>query len=178
MNTKKQALWLSRFYAELEENDNGVTYKNTVCANSPNMNTNPHELHHWKVTPKQQAKIIYLKMMIGSEVDMEFSNCLFDSGLHIDKLSEIQNKKYPYGDCEDYWQECRIRENHWHHWQGGERPIPEGLDGKILLRDKTIYSLPKEVNWHHGLENELFEIISFMVTGKKDGYIYEWEQEK
>ena len=73
---------------------------------------------------------------------------------------------------------CRVRENHWHSWTGGECPLPEGLKIEVLLRSgatgiKNVGSL--NLQWEHyhcDLQTCLTDIIAFKVLGVADGWEY------
>jgi len=67
---------------------------------------------------------------------------------------------------------CRPRMNHWHSWQGGECPLPEGLVVEVLRRgvpgNLTYDGYSGLLGWEHQLEmNSLSfrDIIAFKVTG-------------
>lgn len=133
--------------------------------------------------PKPKKKIIDLSMMVGSDIDMEFK--LNSTEWKIGKLSFI-NKDSTEGIFYHALNfhgsnKCRIRQDHWHVWQGGKCPLPDGLRIKIMLRNgripnSTTYAT-EEWTWEHHEEDG--DIIAFKVDDIADEYIceHDWDNE-
>jgi len=180
MNTKEKAQWLSDFYSQLAKNDNGIYHPAFPNPGGPNMDTNVG-INTWQVKePKPKKQIIDLSMMIDSEIDMEFEGI---NKWWIGKLGEIEiynsKKRTEYsmlGDDEGFYN-CRIRQDHWHSWQGGKCPLPEGLEIEVIYRGKTEPetidqgTMTMDVNW--SWRNTVGDIIAFKVIGCAE----EWEYE-
>jgi len=123
-------------------------------------------ISHFKLKPKK--KIIDLSMMVGSDIDMEVS--------YTNDFSRAEIIKYNIHTAQNA--NFRIRQDHWHSWQGGDSPLPEGLDIRLLSRngDDTKASNSKYINfrWEHGF---IDDIIAFKVIGTADNARYEWQEE-
>ena len=128
---------------------------------------------------KPEKKIIDLSKMVGSDILCEFSNS--GNQWSINKLTEIdEDQGYYYYDSYDYFYKCRIMQDHFHSWQGGECPLPEGLiveiryidhlDGEYTEIEEKIVKNYQMIDWSM--------VIAFKVLGAADGYCYEWESEK
>jgi len=71
---------------------------------------------------------------------------------------------------DNLYEQCRVRQDTWHSWQGGECPIPEGLEGEVLRRDRSILFHLDNLRWSHAnnsKDNDR-DIIAFKITGKAD----------
>ena len=75
-----------------------------------------------------------------------------------------------------YFANCRARKHHWHSWQGGKCPLPEGLLVEVIRRDGK--SMPADISflWDWSHANESSDIIAFKVLGPAEGWKYEWEE--
>ena len=93
----------------------------------------------------------------------------------IGKLAEIKEKKFIDANGRG-WNKCRIRKSNWHSWDGGKRPIPEGLTGTIRLRDKSVECLNTADKWEHDGVLTDCDIIAFWIDGTANDYKYEWEK--
>ena len=142
-----------------------------------------HRISEDNFKPKEK-NIIDLGKMVGSDIDMEFAD---NNAWFIDYLIEIINtdinNSYPYVTKKrKSIAKCRIRENHWHFWQGGECPLPEGLEIEIMYRcgeaEESLILYHRRIwsnNWLHN--SEKYDIIAFKVLGTADGWSYEYETE-
>jgi len=189
MDIQKKAQWLVDFYQKLVDNNNGFTYTNSHIDtdSGPHLDTRDECLKFFKVNlPKPKKKNIDLSVMVGSgNIDMEFCYGKDWSKWNVSKLLRISSGLY--------WPSiktnqlptkiCRIRENHWHPWQGGECPLPEGLIIKVTT-DRNInksfncidyFSTIYKACWNR--KSNAGWIISFKVIGIKEGWKYEWEEE-
>lgn len=126
-------------------------------------------------TPKQK-KIIDLSVCIESGIDMEFSDD--GSFMIIDTLVNTcsVNKVYRTSHS-SLFNKCRVRQDHWHSWQGGYKcPLPEGLKVELMYRNRgkgqhsPAYT---ELDWNHN--DSVYDIIAFKVISVADGYKYEWQ---
>ena len=118
---------------------------------------------------KPKIKEINLSHLIGSDIDMEFSDNLI-----VDKLIKIDG--FYRNLSGTAWIKCRVRENHWHNWNGGECPLPEGLNIIVKFRDGT-ESIENMMyfgvtNWIHTGLIPNCDFIAFKVIGTKDGWEY------
>lgn len=127
---------------------------------------------------KIQEKIVDWSKLVGSNVDMEFSDYkdifepwaskLIDMGINKGipyyKISEIGRFKY-----------CRIRENHWQAWGGGECPLPEGLVIDVRTRqdgDRRYVSSYNEPHWNWKHNQFGSDIIAYKVRQAAHGWTY------
>ena len=170
----KKAKELSDWYLELSQNDNGIE---TIAAlDSPNMSSN---LDMYRINPpKPVKKVIDLSCIVGSDIDCEFENY---AGIWvISNLKEISNDSVlEYrGNLGYLADKCRIRQGKWMSWQGGDKPIPEGLNVQFRMIDSgelTGYITPyyqkgaPVIDWN--------EVIAFKVIGPAEGFKYEWEDD-
>lgn len=176
MNIKEKAQWLGNFYQELADNDNGFSLNNITVSpqddpsNGPKLNS---DTHLWSVNPpKPKKEIIDLSIMVNSNIDMEFD--FLDNKWKTSYLIEIAKEGYinKYGSVFD---RCRIRQNHWHSWNGAKCPLPKGLF--IATKRKSLHSnivfygetSSEYLNWK--------DIIAFKITGIEKKYKYEWQNE-
>jgi len=184
MNEQEQALKLSALYKELAEKgthlqfDDGIKDTNWIDAKAyiPDMTSN---LDLFRVAEKQD-KIIDMSCLVGSDIDCELGYpAPYTSGYTITKLKVIVEErgeiKYNNG-CQNY-STCRVRQDHWHSWQGGDKcPLPEGLDCKFKFRglhdaEGYSHSVNSDNSWQH-TDSDL-DIIAFKVLGIAEGYKYE-----
>ena len=127
----------------------------------------------WRIKPTK--KVIDLSVLIGSQIDCEFS--LNGEFWYVDKLSQILREGYS-GKVYAEWKYCRPRMNHKHAWQGGECPLPEGFMVNVWFRNNQYQPnehLSASVRWEH--DGDLDDIIAFEVLGLADGYVMPWEGE-
>jgi len=132
---------------------------------------------------KPEKKIIDLSTMIDSDIDMEFTN-LIDFEIQpyhsaIGRLTGFDistNNNYAIHNGINKFSKCRIRQKYWHSWNGGKRPIPEGLAGAIRLRNKSIAYLNTTDKWEHDGVLTDCDIIAFWIDGTANDYKYEWEK--
>jgi len=125
--------------------------------------------------PKPVKEVIDLTMMIGSNIDMEFSQSEL-SNQYVGLLKEITNNDIFYVmPTRDAYKRCRIRQDHWHSWPGGENPLPKGLEVILEYQDKSTTKTSRHtdsINWHRDSVNC---IRAFKVIRVAEGYRYEWE---
>ena len=127
-------------------------------------------------SPKPEKKIIPLDDLIGSDIDCEFDSGYNDWSCVSPLKSTTGYKDHPYKptiklEGEDrYFSQCRIRQDHWHSWQGGECPLPEGLQIEYQINElqRRIYTCNSD-------ESDWSRIIAFKVLGTADGWCYEWQ---
>jgi len=117
----------------------------------------------------KQDKIIDMNCMVGSNIDMEFTDTgVFDS---IGKLVGVYENKYAKTKYTNTWSKCRIRQDHWHSWQGVENPLPEGL----VIGYSTFDNQSRRWvnNCSHYIELDWSTIYEFKVLGPAKGWKYE-----
>ena len=140
---------------------------------------------------KPEKKPIDMSVLIQSGIDCEFWSKL-DIGKHIGKLSRTQTttgigqeylKSDGSGGLKIYTRCSPRMGDHWHSWQGGECPLPEGLIIKTRLRcrGKSIKEF-KHINtlrwhWDHP-EWDDTDIIAFKVIGLAEGWAWPWEMDQ
>lgn len=137
-----------------------------------------HETREYRL--KGERKVVDLSVLIKSGIDCEFL-CQGDGETwYIGVLEKITLGHYD-GDYQLYdgvssAYECRPRMNHWHNWQGGDCPLPEGFEVEVLIRGGTKYK-DHSVNfvWHH--DSGYNNIIAFRVIGLMEDYRWPWEKE-
>lgn len=124
-----------------------------------------------KIEPAE--KVIDLSGIVGSGIDVEFSNTGENWGVHpnVNKIADYRlHFKY-----------SRVRQTpHIHFWDGGGKcPLPEGLKVNLIFRHGDNLRLPAidymSARWTH--EFTIDDIIAFEVLGVAEGWRYEWEQE-
>lgn len=132
-------------------------------------------------------KPVDLSVLIESGIDVETSEYPDFRRRCIGELRSIDkspHSKYPYyklGDWDFDAIYCRPRMNHWHAWQGGECPLPEGVVADAVYRDGEIRKgiFVKAWNWEHKQSTSMtVDIIAFKVIGLADGYSWPWENEE
>ena len=140
----------------------------TVCNYCKHNKLNSH------FCPKPKKKIIDLSVCIDSGIDMEFGATDIK---HIGTLLKIEETRYFSKNIIAGWYtECRVRQDHWHSWQGGKCPLPEGLEVALIYRNRGVGEhkpVYLELDWSH--DNRLYDIIAFKVISVADGYKYEWQ---
>ena len=168
---------LADFWAEVVKNGNGFTPE-SVTHLSPNLST---RMEFYSVNPpKPKIKKIDLTVCIGSAIDMEVSNSNFTGkpAIAVGPLYHVLNSDC-YTDGYNNFQYCRARENHWHHWLGGECPLPEGLVIKLCFgkdepctkEPRTKYSGERYASiWRLTKGND--RIVAFKVLGCAEGWEY------
>lgn len=131
------------------------------------------------------TKIIDLSILVNSGIDMEFSSCIDDVDADSSEaiwypqqlIGVSNNATYLYSNgCDS---KCRVREDHWHSWQGGANPLPDGLVIEILTRDNRQYPNHScagynNIDWDWMWRDKITDIIAFKVLGVAKGYTYKW----
>ena len=188
MTDKEKALELSAFWALLAQNDNGFTFAGMVndgYFSGPNMNS---DIDDYSINPpKPVLQTIDLSVCIKSKIDMEFWTSDTLDKDYIAKLVGIKNGVFFSSlSNENKWlHHCRVRQDHWHSWMGGECPwmgecpLPEGLKVSLLFRDGTTskgcnFDRSNEA-WRH--DGGMSDIIAFQVLGSAEGWIYEKDKD-
>jgi len=179
MNTK--ALELSALYKELAEQDTWFEFKCKPpkwekSIQSPTIDS---DLRDWRVADKQ---VIDLSCMVSSGIDMEFRNY---NGIwwttQLNNINECTDKKYESALGDKYnSSECRIRQDHWHSWQGGKCPLPKGLNINIKTRAQSSESYDVESydvsywgwKWNIPEGDNSGDIIAFKIIGAANGWKY------
>lgn len=127
---------------------------------------------------KSQKKAVDLSVLVSSQIDCEFRTGTKSAigvltgfiGAKADKFIQLDKV------CDIEWQECRPRLNHWHSWQGGDCPLPEGLAVEVMFRlGQTTNHRYMDGRWSH--VDSGGDIIAFKVTGLADGWTWPWEVE-
>lgn len=144
------------------------------------------ELAEIKQKQKSALKPVDLSVLIKSGIDCEFSDAGFKGECDrypVGPLTHITegtpNKYWINAGC--FFTSCRPRKNHWHNWQGGECPLPEGLLVEVRRRDGSLYSSNTVKNvglrWL-GKKDVIsqYDIIAFHVIGLADGYCWPWQK--
>jgi len=171
---KEQALRLSELYKELAEKGTKFEYNRSkegwgnhlTC---PNLDS---DLDKWRVAEKQD-EIIDMSCLVGSDIDMEFGE-----GTYVAKLKSINPKvvsKYT-SEKGNMYKECRVRQDTWLSWQGGECPLPEGLEVEVEYRNEGFQSKASTYHttrWDWGHCGGEWDIISFKVLGVCEGWKYD-----
>lgn len=132
---------------------------------------------------KPEVTPIDLSVLIQSGIDCEFSSFAPAIGATIgilESINAIDQRLYVgnvdgSGGNKDY-NLCRPRMYHWHSWQGGKCPLPEGLRVEVKFRSgekRRIFV--GEHKWFHDNTCSSNEIIAFRVLGKADTHCWPWE---
>jgi len=174
-----QAKRLGSLYAELAEQGTWFEWFDSIDNGWIKVTPNPttsNDLSQWRVAEKQD-KIIDMSCLVGSDIDCEFYSNV-DDEWKISKLTKMHNQGFQYLDSTNsYKSKCRVRQDHWHSWQGGDKcPLPEGLDCKFKFRglhdaEGYSHSVNSDNSWQH-TDSDL-DIIAFKVLGIAEGYKYE-----
>ena len=119
-----------------------------------------------------KLKIINLSMMIGSDIDMEFSE---GSEWNIGKLISLNNYVSDIAHhslSSNNHSKCRVRQNHWHAWTGGECPLPEGLNISLIMRSRRLAETTEYQSqfWMYSGGNS--DVIAFKVLGTAINWSY------
>ena len=173
---------LADFWQELSDNGNGFTYNGLNSTlndlNGPNLfSIIEGTFKHYKINPpKPKKQIIDLSVCIDSGIDMEFTD---DNNVwkKIEKLKNIDNNYYTYVPFNNPgFKYCRVRQNYYHGWKGGECPLPEGLEVKLYFNDSIsiVTSNIQHLCWDSSSQNR---IIGFEVLGTAENFRYKWEKE-
>lgn len=128
--------------------------------------------------PKPEFKYVGLECLIASGVDCEFKDELPEEWMVGRLISIDESKKEPYLTDIEKYEHCRPRMNHWHSWQGGECPLPEGLVISMILRSgqRVNDAAPTYQLWTY-VHNDT-DIIAFKITGLQSNFKYPWESEE
>jgi len=180
---KRQARRLSDLFAELAEKGTWFEFNYYVAwrkhpCECPDLRS---DLSNWRVA--KPHKIIDLSIMIDSDIDMEFTNLIdfkiqpYHSAIgHLTGFDNSTNNNYAIHNGINKFSKCRIRQKYWHSWNGGKRPIPEGLAGAIRLRNKSIAYLNTTDKWEYDGVLTDCDIIAFWIDGPAEEYKYKWEK--
>jgi len=175
---KKIALALSKWYAELAENDNGYTTlaERHRLQGSPTLDSNLDE--YFIKPPKPKIQKIDMSILIGSDIDCEFM-CEETNYVIVGNLIETPTSEFSYytSKTSGVYDKCKVRENHWHYWGGNWYcPLPKGLNIELRTRNGSIknekdYSSMSD--WIHRKWVQYDDdIIGFKVLGVAEGWEY------
>jgi len=135
-------------------------------------------LGKWRLAPKKK-KVIDWQTVIDNQLDCVFKNTKGTTPGFIGKLAEvhINERLYPFtATSRATFKCCEIRQEPV-FWQGGECPLPEGLEVKIFFRNINEISCTDYTILSWKLENMMSDIIGYQVLGLADGYCWGWEGE-
>ena len=119
-----------------------------------------------------QDKIIDMSCLIGSDILCEFF--ITHNQAVIDRLIEIrEDKPNKFVTDDDVYDNCRVMQNYWHSWQGGDNPLPEGLEVEVLLKEGTVQSGYTTETYSWNWCNDMTDIIAFRVTGVLKEFKYD-----
>lgn len=134
---------------------------------------------------KLTKKPVDLSVLIKSGIDCEFvySNATnHRDRLIIEKLTEITSNDYAtryVNSNEKAHLYCKPRMNHWHYWDGGDCPLPEGIKVSVkTLRCAAYDGDCLSFSWGRKIRAVDGNIIAFKVLGLADGYCWPWEVEE
>lgn len=173
MNNLEKAKHIGEVYLEYSRGGKDLCIKGTI------IDLEMVSADDFKVRDKPK-KPVDLSVLIKSGIDCEFGGDTEEySG--IGKLLRIKGELFYKSKTANpdivYWCRCRPRMDHWHSWQGGECPLPEGIDYEVMHRDGTVWR-PEQVQGHTWKYEVPFcdtDIIAFRVTGLAEGYCMPWE---
>lgn len=168
MDIKAKAKWLSEFYAQVAEGGE-PQYKYSggwaTTEGGPNLHSNKDDRRI-----KPALKVIDMSALIGSGI-----LCVFGDGESAANIGYLRGVDGVYK-CKTSMgtakftshSSCVPQMNHWHHWDGGDCPLPEGFTGRAKRRDGLVMEQEPHHRWKHsGLDTD---IIAFSVTGIAEGY--------
>ena len=127
---------------------------------------------------KPKLKAIDMRILVGSGILCEFAN-ISDDDWYAYKLTDISRDGYfaeRDGKHSKHGNRCRVMQDYWHNWQGGECPLPDGLIVELQLRNckSTVKIITPSLRWEHIGYEENSDIIEFKVTGIAEGWTYEY----
>jgi hypothetical protein len=170
----EQAKRLGELYLELAEKDTWLefnfmdTYGWGKTYNTPSIAS---DLDRWRIAEKPVKKID-MSCLDGSDIDMEFGNNNSLGFASIGKLYNIETNtetRYSIPNSKGHFTQCRVRQDHWHSWRGGDCPLPKGL---IIGYSEYKHSR-RWVNHCTSYTNlDWSEIYEFKVFGVADGWEY------
>lgn len=130
----------------------------------------------------KERMAVDLSVLIKSGIDCEFSDIIERDGWCVGREGGLHGiyDRTSYYDGADIWSKCRPRMNHWHSWQGGECPLPEGLMVQVKkwsVHNPHVYTeiIPSE-DWRTKKPHQMSTIIAFKVTGLANGYCWPWQE--
>ena len=139
----------------------------------------------WEFRTKPELEPVDLSVLIESGIDCEFSDYRATKTIPIiRKLARIRKgagDEAPYVDqAVIRWNYCKPRMNHIHAWQGGECPLPDGVEVKVTFREGTHRRgrATTDFNWSYSTGGSDGEIIAFEVLGLMPGHCWPWQVEK
>lgn len=176
MNTLESVKQLGDMYLEYAKGGRQFYFKAPLNSWTPSdyFPAIDSNLDQWELRPIAK-KPVDLSVLIKSGI-----LCEFDAGeqnLWIGKLSRIGSGYYSMdmrGACQAMASVCRPLMDHWHSWQGGECPLPDGVMVSVLHRkapSKTLNATGLSWGWF----NKEPDIIQFKVTGLVEGYCWPWD---
>lgn len=132
----------------------------------------------WRVAPPPAKKVIDLSVLVGSGVDCEFWD--EEGEVLIGALTHSFDGSGPYQCDKRLWfPHCQPRMNHWHSWQGGECPLPEGFVVEAYTRTGRLLPEAEATTlrwrWRYSYPHNDPDIITFRVLRKADDYCMPWE---
>lgn len=139
---------------------------------------NPANINYFR--PKAEKKIINLLVCVGSDIDMEFADSINinDLGFRlIDTLKEDNTQQRGlYISKRELrgFEQCRVRQDHWHSYRGNDCPIPDGL---IISYSTHANPSRRWVNrCSQYLKLDWSEIYEFKVIGVNVSWRYSWDK--
>ena len=139
----------------------------------------------YRIKPK--SKTIDVSPLVDSGIECHFSDSVCPKGDLRGGLRSIllrlRDSAYRYESEDDYHRYCRPIMKQWHPWNGGKRPIPEGLHASVRRRDGAIANvdrIAREV-WEHepkdgSCDQAMRDIVAVRFDGVKDGYVWEGQR--
>lgn len=135
------------------------------------------ECDHVRIKPTVTP--VDLSVLIASGIDCEFIDPNYGhTHIHINMLSHISGDHYYIDTTTLSYNKCKPRMNHWHAWNRGDCPLPEGLTFELRFRNGSVHESILGVNdirWCYSKRDTAMDIIAFKVTGLADGYCWPWE---
>lgn len=132
--------------------------------------THPTWAENLEYRRKPKKKAVDLSVLIRSGVDCEFADNPEFKVPTVEFLNSTSGRIKKYGSSvHSCFQYCRPRMNHWHYWDGGECPLPEG----VLVEVKDGLG-----GWGRCRSTSLgiwVNPIAFKVIGLQEGYCWPWE---
>ena len=154
---------------------NECEFESTITDETPCILCSNNYMNRFK--PKPVIKKIGLYPIIKSGIDVEVSKD--NETWKVTQLTNVTQacdvRKYA-NHLRNWYPYCRIRENYWHSWNGGDCPLPEGLNiivkfrgGTNSIENMTYHNVD---NWNHNNRMPQVDVIAFKVIGPAKGYEY------
>lgn len=134
-----------------------------------------------RIAPELQT--VDLSVLFDSGIDCEFKDSRGD--YQVGKMKDYYSREF-FESTMYYLDQCRPRMDHWHAWNGGKCPVPEGLliqvrystrgESSHPIPPSDLCGCPSPIEWGEGEYQT--NIIAFKVVGLAAGWRWPWGDDK